>query len=340
MKTKKFYMSQFFFSLLLCCCVISSCKKNNFLDTENNNQITWQQTSLDSLSLTALTVSPKGEVYAGTCEGIFRSPDQGESWERLDLICPAGIAVNSSGHIFVTAGAGVLRSLDNGLTWSSARLSAAGHTGPLAIGKTSDIVYSSVGISDENSFGGIYRSEDNGVTWMKTNFPDTIGVSVIAVNGHDDVFAGTGFGLFRSTNAGQSWQLLDVGFVIDYGPLIDAIAIDYDNRDIFIAIRNSGVYRSSDNGESWQKTGLSNTSVVTLLVSPVRSEFIFAGSHFQSTDPTKGIFYSADNGKNWLQINTGLTDLRIVQLAGDSLGFIYVATENSGVFRTVNPINK
>lgn len=338
MKTKKSDLNHFILSLLLCCFVISNCQKSNLLDPENTNQIAWQPTALDSLYVTALAVSPKGDVYATTCEGIFRSPDQGENWENLGIRCASGIAVNTNEYIFVTGGAGILRSLDGGLSWESVRLSGTGHTRPLAFGKTPGVVYTSVGISDENLIGGIYRSEDNGATWTKTSFPDSMGAWVIAVNANDDVFAGTGYGLFRSTDAGQSWALLDVGFELDYGPSIEAIAIDDVDGDIFVAINGGGVYRSSDNGNSWQKTGLASRSVVSLIIPSEMNELIFANNGLNDPQFPEGIFYSRDNGQNWMLSNIGLKNTTVVALAADSSGYVYAGTRSSGVFRTVDTV--
>ena len=98
---------------------------------------------------------------------------------------------------------------------------------------------------------GVFRSVDDGLTWTHTG-PGLASPWVRCVATRDtlEVFAGCwgqGRGLSRSTDAGDSWNLIT-------GPLgnisVTALAIDF-NGDILIATMEKEIYRSTDDGETW-----------------------------------------------------------------------------------------
>ncbi|MCP4712472.1 MAG: T9SS type A sorting domain-containing protein [Planctomycetes bacterium] len=99
---------------------------------------------------------------------------------------------------------------------------------------------------------GIYKSSDGGPSWEYSGLEGMhirgIDLSpldpnlVFAINYHG--------GAYRSTDAGQSWILLENG--LPDGILHD-IELHPDNQQlIYIQTADQGVYHSSDGGESWQ----------------------------------------------------------------------------------------
>ena len=205
--------------------------------------------------------------------------------------------------------------------------------------------------------------------WEKTNGLDSLKIYSLAVNSSGDIFAGadTSFGVFRSTDKGDTWTNLGLdnlqnnGIVIKPSGEILLSTLDYllgggvfhstDNGDswtnmgytgaatsiainsigdIFVGTFNIGIRRSTDNGGSWVQIneGLSDTYLTALLINS--GDSIFAGTY------SGGVFRSIDNGDTWVQINQGLTDLRVRSLVTNSSGDIFAGTEGGGAFRSAD----
>ncbi len=118
---------------------------------------------------------------------------------------------------------------------------------------------------------------------------------------------GVAGGLWRSTDAGASWQPLS-----DLLPniAVNSMAIDTTNPDrMFIgtgegffnidAVRGAGIFRSLDGGLSWERLASTNTPsfrfVNDLAISPNNANVIYAATG-------DGIHRSSDGGATWTQV--------------------------------------
>jgi len=136
-------------------------------------------------------------------------------------------------------------------------------------------------------------------------------------------------GVYKSTDAGQSWTLMSSGMGVIH---IRALAIDPINSStIYAGTRNSGVFKTTDGGKNWTPTneGLTSLLVQSLAIDPINPSIIYAGTRDQ------GIFKSSDGGKNWNAVNAGLTAFFVQALAIDPINpaTIYAGTRASNVFR-------
>ena len=136
-------------------------------------------------------------------------------------------------------------------------------------------------------------------------------------------------GVFKSTNAGTTWQA-----IFDSEPTlaIGDIAIAPSDEDIIyvgtgepnagggsIAYDGNGVYRSDDSGETWSQIGLEETgSISKIIVHPTNPDIAYAGAmgHLFTTGPDRGLFRTLDGGQNWEKVlfindSTGIIDLAI-----------------------------
>jgi hypothetical protein len=142
-------------------------------------------------------------------------------------------------------------------------------------------------------------------------------ITSLAVNG-TNLFAGTGSGVFRSTDNGTSWTAVNTGLT---NLQIQSLAVSGTN--LFAGTFGGGVFRSTNNGTTWNaiNTGLTNQQVQSLVVNGTN---LFAGT-------SGGVFFSANNGASWTDVNAGLTNLQIESLAISGTN-LFAGTYSDGLF--------
>ncbi|RLD45176.1 MAG: hypothetical protein DRI89_01820 [Bacteroidetes bacterium] len=169
---------------------------------------------------------------------------------------------------------------------------------------------------------------------------------------------GVGNGIFKSTDNGNSWQVLESTMGGNQGSLEDvfqgiwAIVTDpvTTDKDIVYAACYGAVMRSEDGGESWAITlgDLTNKSFATDIA--ITSEgVIFAALSTYSTSimrPLKAGIWRSEDGLNWTEITPdGLPDVtRVIKLAiaPSNENVVYLITEKpsavdvpySGIFNS------
>jgi hypothetical protein len=163
--------------------------------------------------------------------------------------------------------------------------------------------------------------------WVQTNCPGGGTVQSLLVSG-TNLFAGTGGGVFLSTDEGATWTAVNSGLT----HAVNAFAISGTN---IFAGTGGGVFRSTNNGTSWDSvnTGLRFRSIQSLAVAD--TDLLAGTSGDPLGDPTGGIFRSTNNGAMWTNISPPLSNTHIPAIAviGTDLffGSIYGA-----VFRSTN----
>lgn len=175
--------------------------------------------------LTALCAHPSDPriVWAGVeIDGVFRSHDAGQSWESIGTGLSsqdihALTYLPDSGRLIATTNNDVNVSLDDGMNWQSLRL---GKVLPLPyfrglaqIPERNGHLLLGNGDAPPGTIGLIASSVDGGVTWQTTQMPGRSNSTMwnFAVHPADPnlVYASSVSGqVFRSTDAGTSWQKL------------------------------------------------------------------------------------------------------------------------------------
>ena len=152
--------------------------------------------------------------------------------------------------------------------------------------------------------------------------------TVTGVPGQQHTFymGSTGGGVWRTENAGESWQNLTDGKIGAGG--IGAIAVAPSDPNVLYAgtgsacIRGNvspgiGAYRSEDAGETWEFIGLDDAGQIgRIVVHPADPELIYLaalGNAFAPNDE-RGVFRSRDGGDNWEKVlfldeSTGVVDI-------------------------------
>ncbi|MDR3627894.1 MAG: T9SS type A sorting domain-containing protein [Ignavibacteriaceae bacterium] len=189
-------------------------------------------------------------------------------------------------------------------------------------------IFAGVGNADR---GGIYIStdygkswSDNGINWNESNPNFAENINCFAKIG-SNLFVGTNYGVFLSSDIGKSWNSSDTGFSYQ---VMDLAVV---GTDIYAGTTGEGIYRSTDNGASWNavNNGLTNLSIYGLTSIGTN---IFAGT------TGGGVYYSTDNGTNWSATNSGLTNYMVNVLTSNG-NDIYAGTDNGIFFSTNNGVS-
>ena len=206
----------------------------------------------------ALVITPAGHIFAGTLDTIYRSTNNGGSWQAVYRNTSGAfffaLALNSQGHVFAglafDAGQGIYRSRDNGQTWTRTNF-GANFVGAIAIG-ADDVIFA-------GTSHGVSRSRDGGETWEQSNagLPDwpVVEIDALAITPGGGVLAGGLIGgVYFSSNQGESW-----GQVFSSILTVNSFATD-SVGNIFAGCLG-GVFRSSDHGQSWKHVGFPTTRI-------------------------------------------------------------------------------
>jgi photosystem II stability/assembly factor-like uncharacterized protein len=224
--------------------------------------------------------------------------------------------------------------------------------------------------------GGVWKTDNYGITWSPISdgqLPTgSIGSIDVSDSNPDVVYVGTGSeairsnvilgrGVFKSTDAGRTWQsagLKDVG-------QIGQVKIHPKNPDIayVAAIGNPfawgperGVYRTKDGGKTWQKVLFINdqTGVVSMAINWSNPNELYAGAWRGQRKPWTiisggpaaegGVYKSTDGGDRWSRVGNGLPDDLIgkvwVDVAQSNPKVAYAQVEakgaKGGLYRTAD----
>lgn len=138
----------------------------------------------------------------------------------------------------------------------------------------------------------------------------------------------TGGGIWRTTDAGNSWENISDGF---FGGSIGAVAVsEWDNNVIYVGggevtVRGnvssgSGMWKSVDAGKTWQQAGLTNSKhIPRVRIHPKNPDVVFAavmGDLYKSSDE-RGIYKSTDGGNTWKRVLFANKDAGAVDLTFD-----------------------
>jgi photosystem II stability/assembly factor-like uncharacterized protein len=136
--------------------------------------------NLPGLDLHAFAVSPKDPniLYAfAVGYGLFRSSDEGRSWEPLGAGAPSqpfALAVGGDPEVlFVGTEQGIVRSEDGGRTFSPPRAVGGQPVMALAVTPQGDQLFA-------GTPKGLYRSSDGGRNWARTSYDGAVAAVAVA----------------------------------------------------------------------------------------------------------------------------------------------------------------
>lgn len=139
----------------------------------------------------------------------------------------------------------------------------------------------------------------------------------------------TGGGVWKTTDAGQSWHNISDGYFKTGS--VGAIAVSASHPNVIyvgmgehaprgvMTSYGDGVYKSTDSGKTWEHIGLEETQhIARIVIHPDNPEVLWVAAQGALHGPNKerGIFKSVDGGKSWKQVLyvndlTGCSELSI-----------------------------
>ncbi|HUS19010.1 MAG TPA: hypothetical protein VMZ25_05135 [Terriglobales bacterium] len=224
--------------------------------------------------------------------------------------------------------------------------------------------------------GGVWKTTDYGRVWRPIFDGQATGsVGAIAVAPSDDnvIYVGsgegrrrpdlaTGDGVFKSTDAGKTWQHMG----LPDAQQINSIIVDpRDANHVYVAVighpygpnEQRGVYESKDGGKNWERVLYkdADTGAMQLVFAPNDPNTIYADMWSSRRPPwtvgnpfegkTSGLYKSADGGKTWRQLSKGLPGeaetlgrigLGIAPSDGNRIYALVDAAKNGGLYRSDN----
>ncbi|MFQ5649326.1 MAG: WD40/YVTN/BNR-like repeat-containing protein [bacterium] len=142
-------------------------------------------------------------------------------------------------------------------------------------------------------------------------------------------FGGTGGGVWKTTNGGQTWKNVSDGF---FGGSIGAVAVsEWDPNVIYVGggevtVRGNvshgdGMWKSTDAGKTWAHIGLKDSRhIPRIRIHPKNPDLVYAAvlGHLFGPNDERGVYRSKDGGKTWQRIFFVSREVGAVDLAMDA----------------------
>jgi len=262
-----------------------------------------------------------GDGCVSPCENsaeILFLPPKSPSTASLDSATATG------SEILVATGRGVFHSLDGGASFTPINDGLPSLAISTISGDANGIRYAGSGLA------GVAKTTDD-AHWAAANsglFASEVDAVATAKSSPSIVYAATGSSVFKSSDAGVSWQeLTSLGVDQQVWPVL---AVDPANPSVvYSATDEKGVIKTTNGGRSWAAadTGLTTTAIGALAIDPTSHATIFAG-----TD--EGLYRSVDGATHWTLLDADLSSVRVLAFDPVSHQTMYAGTSGDGVYRS------
>ncbi|ARV13294.1 hypothetical protein BTO09_13515 [Gilvibacter sp. SZ-19] len=316
-------------------------------------------------------------VYAGTAGGgVWRSSDGAATFSPIfdehaqsigsvavDPKNPDQVIWVGTGEIWtrnsVSIGDGLYKSTDGGANWDKIGFEKSERIASIVINpENTDIVYVGVlgALWSDSDERGVYKTTDGGKTWDKVLYVDqTTGAADVIMDPENPnvlyasmwEFRRSGWGfssggansaLYKSTDAGKTWNKIHNGFPAgDLGRIAVAVAPS-DNSILYAVLETedkskNGLWKSTDAGASWEH--LNNDFGLTvrpfyfsrITIDPRNPDVVVKGGLSGSI--------SRDGGKTFKSLGNMHSDIHDVVFHINDSDIMYAGTDG-GVYRSWN----
>lgn len=159
--------------------------------------------------------------------------------------------------------------------------------------------------------GGLWKTTDGGSTWIpKTDDFAGLGVTDIIIDpnnssilymatGDEDAQHISSIGVFKSTDAGDTWAVTGLIFTLDENEYVRDLSFAPGSSTTLFALTNNEIQKSSNSGATWQNMTTSpnyeGDSFQTIVFDPNDAAKVIV------SDNWGGIWYSSDSGSNFAE---------------------------------------
>ena len=291
-----------------------------------------------SVRAMAVSASDNKVIVAGALDGVYRSNDGGNNWQRIssnDGVVKniESIAVDPKDPNVVYAGTWHLawKTSDGGANWQHI------NKGMIDDSDVFSIIVSSANPSEvfASACSGIYKSVSGGDQFEKIKgIPFTARRTRVLKQDPSNpaiVYAGTTEGLWKSVDEGKNWKRVGSPEVVVNDVLVDP----RNSQRVLLATDRSGVLASDDSAITFTASnhGYSHRYVSAILADTKEPNTLYIG--LVNDREFGGVFFTRDGGQNWLQKSSGL-DGRDVFTLNQSHNGTLVAGTNKGLFELVS----
>lgn len=247
---------------------------------------------------TGVTGNPAVYYQGTTGGGLWKTDDMGLNWYNISdgffktgsvgaiavaesdpNVIYVGMGEHAIRGVMTSGGDGVYKSTDAGKTWKKTGLDLTQHIARIVIHpKDPNTVYVAAqgALYSQSKERGIYKSTDGGATWKNVLYvDDKTGCAEISMDMNNPrilyaamwehgrlpwkvISGGPGSGLYKSTDAGESWEKMTEGLPKEMGKM--SIAVCRSNSEKVYALIESdsetdhgGFYMSTNAGKSWSQ---------------------------------------------------------------------------------------
>jgi len=291
-------------------------------------------------------------IYIGAASGgVWKSTDGGHSWstttDKYPVTSIADIAIDATNgdNIYVATGDGAGYEVANDDFWGGV------YTAGILRSTDGGVTWAQVGKKIPQAFRtiiqrliinpsnanlllaatreGIYRTTNAGISWEKVLSHHCYDMEWNASNSNI-VYAGGDNVLYISIDAGATWHTL----ASDFGTGRMSIEVSASDPQVIYVLTGSTFYRSGDGGQTWKLKSYPSTFFygyydLVLSCAAANSDYVVAGG-FTSVKST-------DGGNSWTEIDNGYVhvDKHAAIFYPSSTGKIILGTDG-GIFKTNN----
>lgn len=297
-----------------------------------NGGMSWKAYSPIYASITALSFGDAATGYASSWNNLFKTSDNGNTWDSLDFTTGTQYASQSrfeqchftspdTGFVTSSYPVRVHHTYNGGLTWDTTDPTTVTYYPYDYISEiqflTANTGFMSVSTGAGFSQGTIVKTTDGGISWQ-TVWTAPYNVSsyrhIYYVN--EDTAYGSDYGqLYKTTDGSKTWNLI---YTSTYFYAITSVCFTSSTKG-FITNSNGDIIKTNDGGQSWSSDRLSDfTDVVN---GQIRSmKFYNSQIGYITTEagygPVNGgdIYQTIDSGATWQKTkNTGGTSILFMQ---------------------------